>query len=166
METAVLGGGCFWCIEAVFKRVEGVCSVMPGYAGGWMQDPDYESVCSGRTGHAEVVEIKFDPAVTSYADLLKFFWKAHDPTTPDRQGNDRGSQYRSIILAVTDNQLKTAVASRAEAQKDFDQPIVTEIRKLERFYPAERYHYDYYDSNADQPYCALVIAPKLKKLGL
>jgi len=165
-EIATLGGGCFWCLEAVFKRIEGVVQVVSGYAGGAKQDPTYEEVCSGATGHAEVVQVVFDPGRLSYGEVLDTFWHAHDPTTPDRQGADVGSQYRSIILTADDAQRKTAEASKKKAQRNWKDPIVTEIRPLPAFFRAEDHHQDYFDSNRTAGYCRVVIAPKLKKLGL
>lgn len=167
-EQAVLGGGCFWCLEAVYQRIEGVESVVSGYAGGETEDPDYESVSTGRTGHAEVVEIEYDPAVITYKEILDIFWKAHDPTTLNRQGADRGTQYRSIILTKDDEQERTARQSKEEAEQSgsFNGPIVTEIVPLMKFYPAEGYHQDYYNRNTQAPYCRVVISPKLSTLDL
>ncbi len=163
-ETAVLGGGCFWCMEAVFDRVPGVKSVVCGYAGGHTEDPTYEQVCTDTTGHAEVVRIEFDPAVISYARLLDIFWRSHDPTTPDRQGPDEGTQYRSIILTSGDAQRAAAEASKAAAQKELSAPIVTEIEPLRAFFPAEEHHQHYFAKHPDQGYCRLVIRPKVAKL--
>jgi len=165
-QTATLGGGCFWCIEAVYERIEGVQAVVSGYAGGTMVDPTYEQVCSGKTGHAEVVQVHFDPEVTSYSEILDLFWKAHDPTTPNRQGADIGTQYRSIILYDGEEQARIAEQSKVEASALFDDPIVTEIKALELFYEAEGYHQDYYANNPAAGYCSFVIRPKLQKLGL
>ena len=165
MTQAVLGGGCFWCLEALFQRVPGVLEVEPGYAGGSVADPTYEQVCSGLTGHAEVVRVGFDPVRLSYDALLERFWKAHDPTTPNRQGADIGTQYRSVIFTTDSGQMESALRSRAAAQEAFDRPIVTEIRPLERFHPAEAYHRDYYLKNPNAAYCRLVIAPKLARWG-
>jgi methionine-S-sulfoxide reductase len=162
-ESAVLGGGCFWCTEAVFQRLKGVKAVMPGYAGGKTPNPSYEQVCSGWTGHAEVAKIEFDPAVISYADLLEVFFATHDPTTKDRQGNDRGTQYRSIILYASDDQKKAAEDAIKKFAPDFPTPIVTEVKPLGEFYPAEDYHQNYYNENGAQPYCSFVISPKLAK---
>jgi len=166
METAVLGGGCFWCVEAVFERIPGVTSVVSGYAGGTLPHPTYEQVCSGTTGHAEVVQITFDPALVTYEHLLDIFWKAHDPTTMNRQGADHGTQYRSIILYQNDHQRAIAEKSKAAEQASgaYDDPIVTEIVKLQAFYPAEDYHQDYFAKNPNAPYCSIVIKPKLKKV--
>jgi peptide-methionine (S)-S-oxide reductase len=163
-EIADFGGGCFWCMEAVFERLPGVISVTSGYAGGRTENPTYKEVCTGTTGHAEVTEIVFDPAKISYAQLLDVFWQAHDPTTLNRQGADEGTQYRSIILYRDENQKAEAEKSKIEAQKNFKHPIVTEIVPLKKFYPAENYHQQYYDENSNAPYCQIVIAPKLNKL--
>ena len=164
--SAVLGAGCFWCVEAVFERLPGVVSVESGYAGGTVKDPTYEQVCSGTTGHAEVARITYDPETISFGDILDVFWKAHDPTTLNRQGGDIGTQYRSAIFCMTDDEIRVAEASREKAQHDITDPIVTEIGKLDVFYPAESYHQDYYKNNASAPYCMFVIRPKLKKLNL
>lgn len=165
---ATFGGGCFWCVEAVFKRIEGVRSVTSGYAGGTKENPTYEEVCTGNTGHAEVVQIEYDTQKISYEGLLEIFWKSHDPTTPNRQGADMGIQYRSIILYHDDEQRMIAQASkgRTDALGEFTNPIVTEIKPLGVFYPAEDYHQDYYDNNPQAGYCAIIIRPKLKKLGI
>jgi peptide-methionine (S)-S-oxide reductase len=165
-ESAVLGAGCFWCVEAIFLRIDGVISVMPGFAGGHTASPSYEQVCTGGTGHAEVARIEFDPARISYAQILDTFWHSHDPTTLNRQGADTGTQYRSAIFYADDAQRRTAETSRAAAQAAFDRPIVTEIVPLAKFYPAEDYHRQYYERNRNAGYCQFVIAPKLKKLGL
>ena len=164
--TATFGGGCFWCIEAVYERLPGVLSVTSGYAGGGSMNPDYHQVCSGMTGHAEVVQIKFNPERIAYERLLDIFWIAHDPTTPNRQGADQGTQYRSIILYHNEAQRAAAERSKAAAEEMFESPIVTEIVPLEKFWPAEDYHQDYYRNNPRQPYCLATIPPKLKKLGL
>ena len=166
MEIATLGGGCFWCIEAVYTRIDGISAVVSGYAGGHKENPTYEEVCSGNTGHAEVVQIQFDPKVISYEQVLDLFWKAHDPTTLNRQGADVGSQYRSIILFNSETQAEAAERSRANAADNFSDPIVTEIVPLTDFYPAENYHQDYYRNNPHAGYCSFVIRPKLQKLGL
>ena len=166
MEKATLGGGCFWCIEAVFERLPGVQSVVSGYSGGIKSNPTYEEVCTGRTGHAEVAQITFDPAKISYVQLLKMFWEAHDPTTLNRQGADVGTQYRSVIFFHSEEQRIAAEKSKAEAQKEFSDPIVTEIRPLKEFYPAESYHQDYLRNNPNAPFCMIVIKTKLKKLKL
>jgi peptide-methionine (S)-S-oxide reductase len=163
-EIADLGGGCFWCMEAVFERLPGVISVTSGYAGGTTENPTYRDVCSETTGHAEVTEIEFDPAKISYDQLLNVFWQAHDPTTLNRQGADEGTSYRSIILYRDKKQQLLAEKSKLEAQKNFSNPIVTEIVPLKKFYKAEDYHQEYYDNNSSQGYCQVVIAPKLEKL--
>lgn len=165
-ETAVFGGGCFWCLEAVFQQIKGVLSVTSGFAGGTMENPDYRAVCEGETGHAEVVQIEFDSSVISYRELLEIFFSAHDPTTPNRQGNDVGEQYRSIILYTSEAQKKAAEAYIKEltAMGGLPNKIVTHVQPLEKFYAAEAYHQDYYNKNPHQPYCQLVISPKLAKL--
>jgi peptide-methionine (S)-S-oxide reductase len=163
-EIADLGGGCFWCMEAVFERLPGVVSVTSGFAGGTTENPTYQQVCTETTGHAEVTEIVFDPAKISYNKLLEVFWQAHDPTTLNRQGADEGTSYRSIILYRDEKQKLEAEKSKLEAQKDFHNPIVTEIVSLKKFYKAENYHQEYYDNNSNAPYCQAVIAPKLDKL--
>lgn len=163
-ETAILGGGCFWCVEASYEGLDGVTSVVSGYAGGAKQNPTYEEVCAGNTGHAEVVRIEYDPAVISYAEILERFWLAHDPTTMNRQGADAGTQYRSVILYQSDEQRATAERSLAAAQKDFTSKIVTEIKPLTTFYAAEEYHQDYFAKNPTAAYCSFVIRPKLEKL--
>jgi peptide-methionine (S)-S-oxide reductase len=163
-EIADIGGGCFWCMEAVFERLPGVISVTSGFAGGTTENPTYEQVCTETTGHAEVTEIEFDPAKISYDKLLEVFWQAHDPTTLNRQGADEGTSYRSIILYRNEKQKLEAEKSKLEAQKDFHNPIVTEIVPLKKFYKAEDYHQEYYDNNSNAPYCQIVIAPKLEKL--
>ena len=164
-ETAVLGGGCFWCLDAVFRGLSGVLSVESGYAGGARADPTYEDICTGRTGHAEVVRVTYDPAVLSFRDLLTVFFTIHDPTTLNRQGNDVGTQYRSIVFSQTAEQRATAcdVVKRLTDNKLFDAPIVTEIADAAPFYPAETYHQDYFDRNPAQPYCMFVVAPKVAK---
>ena len=163
-DSIVLGGGCFWCVEALYETLDGVQKVESGYAGGNQVNPTYQQVVSGRTGHAEVVKVTFDPAAISLDDLLTFFWEAHDPTTLNRQGADVGTQYRSIILFNSSEQEAAAKASLQAAQSRFSDPIVTEIVPLETFYKAEGYHQDYFRNNPDAPYCRYVIAPKLKKL--
>ena len=163
-EIADLGGGCFWCMEAVFERLPGVVSVTSGFAGGHTENPTYEQVCTETTGHAEVTQIVFDPAKISYDQLLDVFWQAHDPTTLNRQGADVGTSYRSIILYRNETQKLEAEKSKMEARKNFKNPIVTEIVPLKTFYPAEDYHQQYYDNNSNAPYCQIVIAPKLEKL--
>ncbi|MRR58057.1 MAG: peptide-methionine (S)-S-oxide reductase [Deltaproteobacteria bacterium] len=164
-ETATLGGGCFWCLEAVFQGLKGVERVVSGYAGGITARPTYEQVCTGVTGHAEVVQVTFDPEVISYADLLEVFWRIHDPTTLNRQGNDVGTQYRSVIFYHSREQEETAQKSLAAiaASDLWPDPIVTEIAPLTEFYQAERYHQDYYRSNPNQPYCSIIIDPKVVK---
>lgn len=162
---ATFGGGCFWCTEAVFETEPGVLSVTSGYAGGHTRNPDYREVCTGETGHAEVIQIEYDPAVISYERLLEIFWKAHDPTTLNRQGADVGTQYRSIILYHDEAQRAAAEKSKQAAQAAFARPIVTEIVPLTTFYPAEEYHQDYFRKNPNAAYCRVVIAPKLHKLG-
>lgn len=162
-EKATLGGGCFWCVEAVLEKLPGVRSVISGYAGGHSENPTYQEVCSGDTGHAEVVQIEFDPSQISFEAILKAFWKGHDPTTPNRQGADKGTQYRSIILYHDDAQRAVAEKSKKAAAADFADPIVTEIVPLTKFYPAEEYHQDYFAKNPNAPYCVYVIKPKLEK---
>ena len=162
-ELATFGGGCFWCMEAVYERLPGVKSVTSGYAGGHTKNPTYKEVCAGDTGHAEVTQIEFDPAVISYEKLLGVFWEAHDPTTLNRQGHDVGTQYRSVIFYDTDAQKTTAEKSKQAAAKLFSSPIVTEITPLRVFYKAEGYHQNYFRANSDQPYCRAVIQPKVDK---
>lgn len=163
-ELATYGGGCFWCVEAVFQRLNGVKSVTSGYAGGKTENPTYEDICTGTTGHAEVIQIEFDPAKLKYEDLLDLFWQAHDPTTLNRQGADVGTQYRSVIFYHNDAQKLAAEKSKKEAAPQFKDPIVTEIVPLAKFYKAERYHQNYYNNNPNAPYCRVVIRPKLDKL--
>jgi peptide-methionine (S)-S-oxide reductase len=164
IEVADLGGGCFWCMEAVFERLPGVISVTSGFAGGQTPNPTYEQVCTETTGHAEVTQIEFDPAKITYAKLLEVFWQAHDPTTLNRQGADVGTSYRSIILYRSQEQKQIAEKSRAEAQKNFKTPIVTEIVPYTKFFKAEEYHQEFYDRNPNYGYCQVVIVPKLNKL--
>ncbi len=166
VSEATLGGGCFWCLEAVYQRVRGVEDVVSGYAGGHAEEPTYREVCSGSTGHAEVVRLRFDPEVVSYRDLLEIFFTIHDPTTRDRQGADVGPQYRSIVLPHDDEQRRVAeeVMEALEEEGVFDDPLVTEVEPLETFYPAEDHHQDYFSKNPDQPYCQAVVAPKVAKL--
>ncbi|MEK6974730.1 MAG: peptide-methionine (S)-S-oxide reductase MsrA [Candidatus Thermoplasmatota archaeon] len=166
LESATLGGGCFWCIEAALQQLRGVSKVVSGYAGGAMANPDYESVCSGTTGHAEVVQVTFDPAVIPYRTLLQAFFTVHDPTTKDRQGADVGTQYRSVIFTHSAEQMSAAKALIAELAADgtFDDPIVTQVLPAPTFYAAEAYHQDYYNQNGSQGYCRAVIRPKLDKL--
>jgi peptide-methionine (S)-S-oxide reductase len=162
-EVATLGGGCFWCMEAEFQRIPGVISVTSGFAGGTKPNPTYKEVCTGQTGHAEVTQIEFDPQKISYEKLLGYFWDAHDPTTLNRQGADVGTQYRSVILYNSEAQKVAAEKSKAEAQKNFKSPIVTEIAPLQKFYKAEDYHQNYYNDNPDAGYCQVVIRPKVEK---
>jgi peptide-methionine (S)-S-oxide reductase len=162
-ETATFGGGCFWCTEAIFQMLPGVKSVASGFAGGTKENPTYKEVCTGKTGHAEVIQVTYDPKVVSYEKILETFFEAHDPTTLNRQGADSGTQYRSIILYNDDAQKAVAEKSKAEAQKHFSKPIVTEIAPLKKFYKAEDYHQDYYRSNPNAPYCSAVIRPKVEK---
>lgn len=165
-EEAVVGGGCFWGIEAIFEKLKGVKNVESGYAGGTVENPTYEQVCSGNTGHAEVVRITYDPGIISYRQLLEVFFNIHDPTTPDSQGNDVGSQYRSIILFESPEQELTAreLIEELEEKEAYSSPIVTEVKPLEIFYPAEDYHQDYYNCNESKSYCQLVISPKIEKM--
>jgi peptide-methionine (S)-S-oxide reductase len=162
-ETAILGGGCFWCTEAVYLEVKGVTSVESGYTGGSVPDPSYEQVCAGDTGHAEVVKLQFDPAVISYRDLLEIFFTIHDPTTLNRQGNDVGTQYRSVIYTATPEQEATARQVMAEMAAVWDAPIVTDLAPLQTYYRAEDYHQDYFRQHPLQGYCAFVVAPKVAK---
>lgn len=164
-QIATLGGGCFWCLEAVFDGLQGVTSVESGYAGGRTADPTYRQVCSGDTGHAEVVRVSFDPQVISYREILEVFFAIHDPTTKDRQGNDVGSQYRSVIFFHTPEQHQVAqqLIAELEAERVFSRPIVTELEPAGVFYEAEDYHQEYFRNNAYQPYCQFVVAPKLAK---
>ncbi len=165
--VATFGAGCFWCTEAVFKRLEGVLEVRPGYMGGHVENPTYEQVRSGKTGHAEVVQVRYDPRRISYEELLGWFWKMHDPTTPDRQGEDVGPQYRSVIFHHTEEQRRAALASKQALQEagTFGAPIVTAIEPAGVFWPAEQYHRDFYRRNPGNNYCRVVIAAKLRKLG-
>jgi len=165
-EKATFGMGCFWCADAVFQRIDGIQSIEVGYAGGKTKNPTYKEVSSKETGHAEVAQITFDPAKVSYEKLLDVFWLTHDPTTMNRQGNDVGTQYRSVIFYHNEKQKQSAEKSKKNAQKDFEKPIVTEISPLPVFYIAEDYHQNYYNNNSDQPYCQYVIKPKLEKLKL
>lgn len=162
-ETATLGGGCFWCLEAVFSELRGVRSILPGYAGGSTVAPSYEQVCDGNTGHAEVVEVEFDPQVLPFADLLRIFFATHDPTTPNRQGADVGPQYRSIVLYRDEPQRKALEVAVREARELWGRPIVTEQVPFRVFYPAEEYHQRYFERNPGQGYCRMVIAPKVAK---
>jgi peptide-methionine (S)-S-oxide reductase len=164
-ETATLGGGCFWCLEAVYQQMEGVLAVESGYMGGSLPNPTYQQVCTGSTGHVEVVQVKFDPAISSYRDILEVFFAIHDPTSLDRQGDDAGIQYRSVIFYHGDAQRQAAEHTIAElnAEHIWPAPIVTEVRAAEPFYPAEDYHQDYFRNHPSQPYCAVVVAPKVSK---
>lgn len=165
-EQAILAGGCFWCLDAVFRQLRGVDQVESGYAGGTVPNPTYRHVCTGQTGHAEAVRITFDPEVISYRDLLGVYFTVHDPTTLNRQGGDVGTQYRSAVYYLNDAQRQTARDVMDELTKDkvWDDPIVTELEPAPTFYSAEDYHQDYYENNAQQPYCAVVIAPKVAKV--
>jgi peptide-methionine (S)-S-oxide reductase len=165
-EVAVFGGGCFWCTEAVFDQLRGVVSVMPGYAGGSVENPTYEQVCTGRTEHAEVIRIEFDPGRIRYKDLLTVFFATHDPTTLNRQGNDAGTQYRSIVLYASEEQKREAEEFIEELNRSLPQgrPVVTEVKPLGEFYEAEEYHRKYYENNPYQPYCQVIIGPKLHKV--
>ncbi|QDU41601.1 Peptide methionine sulfoxide reductase MsrA [Symmachiella dynata] len=165
-EVATFGAGCFWCTEGVFLQLKGVQSVVSGYTGGQVPNPTYEQICTGRTGHAEVVQITFDPSVVTFADLLKVFWQTHDPTTLNRQGNDTGTQYRSAIFYHSPEQQQQAEAYKKQLDESgaFANPIVTEIVAAQEFFPAEDYHQNYYDLNEQQPYCQFVIRPKIEKL--
>lgn len=164
-EVATLGGGCFWCLEAVYDEVKGVTDVVSGYAGGAMRNPTYEQVCGGRTGHAEVVQVTFDPAVINYREILEIFFTIHDPTTLNRQGADVGTQYRSAIFYHNDDQKMVAesLIEELNAQKIWDSPIVTQVAPLDNFYMAEDYHQEYFARNPYQPYCMAVVAPKVSK---
>ncbi|AZV46768.1 peptide-methionine (S)-S-oxide reductase [Nautilia sp. PV-1] len=162
MAKAVLGGGCFWCLDAVFRQVEGIRNVTAGYAGGRRPDPNYEQVCTGVTGHAEVVEIDYDENKVDYEYLLDIFFNIHDPTQLNRQGNDVGTQYRSVILYLNDEQKQKALKKTKELRSEGINPI-TEIKKLDKFYPAEEYHQNYFQKNPEQPYCVYVVAPKVEK---
>lgn len=161
---AVLGGGCFWCLEAAYQLINGVVSVVPGYAGGHAKNPSYRDIQSQTTGHAEVVRIEFDPHITGFEDILDIFWVIHDPTTKDRQGNDIGPQYRSIILYQNEQQKAGAKASMQKTQKLWNKSIVTQLEPLERFYEAEAEHHNYFINHPEQAYCQVIINPKLKKL--
>jgi len=165
LDTATFGSGCFWCAEAIFERVKGVHKVISGYAGGSVDQPSYEQVCTGKTGHAEVVQITFDPSIVSYADLLKIFWKTHDPTTLNKQGADEGTQYRSVIFYHSDEQKNLAEHYKKELDLSgaWENPIVTQIVPFTKFYPAEAYHQNYFAQHPTQGYCSFVIAPKVEK---
>ncbi len=164
-ELATFGAGCFWCVEAIFERVKGVKKVVSGYAGGKVKNPSYREVCTGNTGHAEVCQLTFDPSVVSYRELLEIFWKTHDPTTLNRQGNDVGTQYRSVVFYHNDKQRELAEHYKKKLDESgiYDNPIVTEIVPYEVMYKAENYHQNYFDENGQQPYCQLVIQPKVEK---
>lgn len=164
-DTATFGAGCFWCVEAVFQEVKGVKSVTSGYTGGFVKNPTYKEVCTGRTGHAEVARIVYDPAVVSYDELLEVFWKTHDPTTLNRQGNDVGTQYRSAVFYHDAGQKEKAeyYKKKLEESGAFPAPIVTTVEEMKEFYPAEDYHQNYYLENTSQPYCTFVIGPKMEK---
>ena len=166
IETATFAGGCFWGVEHLFRKVAGVIDAVSGYSGGFVEDPDYRLVCTGTTGHAEVVQVSFDPEVVTYDQLLEVFWAMHDPTQVDRQGPDHGTQYRSIVLAHTPEQLAAAEASRDRAQAQYPSPIATEIRPFAAFYPAEDYHQRYYQKNGQEPYCHAIPPGVLEDLGL
>jgi len=165
IETATFGAGCFWCVEAVFQQLKGVISVESGYSGGHIANPSYKEVCTGETGHAEVCQIRYDPAVITYLELLEVFWQTHDPTTLNRQGGDIGTQYRSVIFCHTPDQKKLALEmkQKLEAEKVWNDPVVTQIVDAQAFYKAEGYHQEYYFQNTSQPYCTAVITPKVEK---
>jgi peptide-methionine (S)-S-oxide reductase len=166
LEKITLASGCFWCTEAIFKRVEGVKTVVSGYTGGYVKNPSYDEVCTGTTGHAEAIQVEFDPKIVSLEKILEIFWYTHDPTTMNRQGNDIGTQYRSGVFYNSDTQkeIATRVKDKINASGHYSSPIVTEITSFTSFYPAEDYHINYYDSNKDAPYCNFVIDPKIQKL--
>lgn len=166
VETATIAGGCFWCTEALFKRLKGVESVLPGYSGGHVNNPGYEAVCSGNTGHAEAIRIEFDPIQIPYEKILEIFMRTHNPTTLNQQGNDVGTQYRSAIFYHSDKQRVTAekLIDTLSESGEFEDPIVTEVVPYETFYQAENYHRDYYDENKKAPYCSVIISPKIHKL--
>jgi len=165
-EYATFGGGCFWCTEAIFSRLKGVESVLPGYSGGTVKNPSYKEVCTGRTGHAEVIQIRFNPAEVSFLELMEVFFATHDPTTLNRQGADVGTQYRSVIFYHTNEQRDQAekIISDLNREKVWDAPVITEVVPFEAFFPAEEYHQDYYNNNSNTGYCRMVIQPKLQKL--
>lgn len=165
LEKATLGGGCFWCTEAVYKELKGVVDIKPGYSGGEIKNPSYKEVCTGRTGHAEVIQVTFDPAEVSFSEILEVFFMTHDPTTLNRQGNDVGTQYRSAIFYHSEAQKQTAekVIKLFEQEKVYDDPIVTEVTAFRNFYVAEDYHFNYFERNKNQPYCQYVVAPKVEK---
>jgi peptide-methionine (S)-S-oxide reductase len=165
VDTATFGGGCFWCVEAVYVELKGVTSVMPGYSGGARPNPTYEQVCSGGTGHAEVIQVTYDPAVLSFDELLEVFWTVHDPTTLNRQGNDIGTQYRSVIFYHNDDQKQKAEFYKKKLNDSgaYANPVVTEITAFKAFFPAEDYHKNYFANNPNQPYCTFVVQPKVEK---
>ena len=164
-DTAIFGAGCFWCVEAIFQQVEGVINVKSGYSGGKKENPSYEEVCSGNTGHAEVIRVVYKPAAISYDELLEIFWKTHDPTTLNRQGNDVGTQYRSVIFYLNNEQKNKAELYKEKLDKAgiWNKPIVTEITPFKKFYVPESYHQNYYNENMNKPYCSIVITPKIEK---
>ena len=166
IQKATFGAGCFWCVEAVFERLDGVVDVIPGYSGGHKNNPTYREICTGTTGHAEVAQITFDTEIITFNDLLNMFWKSHDPTTRNKQGNDIGTQYRSAIFYHNNEQKTIAKESKNKVDNSnvYLNPVVTEITKLDKFWPAEDYHNNYYNNNMDQPYCRVIIKPKLDKL--
>lgn len=165
MEKATLGAGCFWCVEAIFSSLKGVNNVTSGYSGGTVKNPSYKEVCTGKTGHAEVCQIEFDPNVISYKELLEIFWQIHDPTTLNKQGPDEGTQYRSVIFYHNNEQKEIAetLKQRLNQENVFGKPVVTEITEFTNFYPAEDYHQNYYELNGEQPYCKMVVKPKVDK---
>ncbi|QSE98242.1 peptide-methionine (S)-S-oxide reductase MsrA [Fulvivirga lutea] len=166
MSKAIFGAGCFWCIEAVFQQIKGVSNIQSGYMGGKVKNPSYREVCGGLTGHAEIIQFDFDPAVVSYKELLEIFWKTHDPTTLNRQGADVGTQYRSVVFYLDEEQKELAQAYKQKLNEAnaFGNPVVTEISAAKEFYPAEDYHQNYYNDNKDQPYCTFVVKPKVDKV--
>lgn len=166
IQKATLGMGCFWCSEAIYQQLRGIKKVTSGYAGGELSNPTYDDICSGTTGHAEVVQIEFDPSEISYEDILYVFWRIHNPTSLNKQGADVGSQYRSVIFYHDEEQEKIAKKTKADAQKEYEELIVTEISPYSMFYEAEKYHQDYYKNNQDYPYCKVVIDPKINKLRM
>lgn len=165
-DTIILGGGCFWCIEALFKESDGVLKIVSGYSGGYTENPTYQEICTGKTGHSEVCEIEYDKNKVDLESILNFFWRIHDPTTLNRQGNDVGTQYRSIVLYKNEKERNTALKIKLEIEelKIYKEKLVTEIKQLDKFYTAEDYHQNYYYNNTDAPYCLFVIKPKLLKL--
>ena len=166
IETTTIAGGCFWCTEAIFKRLKGIISVKPGYSGGEKENPTYEEVCTGKTGHAEAIQIEFDSKIIPFEKILDVFWHTHNPTTLNQQGNDTGTQYRSVIFFHNEKQKDIAIKSKIEAEREkiYKDPFVTEIVPFDKFYEAENYHKDYFDRNKDYPYCNFVISPKIHKL--